>query len=308
MKVPQKLKKPEWIKIRPPSGENYKAISQELKKQNLHTVCEEALCPNLSECWSGGTATLMLLGSVCTRGCRFCAVDSGNPKGVLDLNEPFKSAQTVKTMNLDYVVLTMVNRDDLPDGGAAHVAFTIEKIRELNPEITIETLVSDFQNNDAALKTLCQTHPEVLAHNLETVERLTSKVRDARATYAQSLDVLQKFKKLSPQSLTKSSLMLGLGETDDEIEQALKDLRAHWVDVVTLGQYLQPSPKHLPVESFIPPEKFEFWKSRAEALGFVYTASGPLVRSSYRAGEHYVKGLIQKRSQPLKIELPYASI
>jgi lipoic acid synthetase len=281
--------------VRPPAGENYTRLKGISKSLGLATVCEEAKCPNIGECWAGGTATLMLMGEVCTRGCRFCAVSTGNPNGWLDLEEPDKVAKTIQAAHWEYVVLTSVDRDDLPDGGAAHFAKTVTRIRDLNPDIIIEVLIPDFQGNEEPLKTLVASQPEVIAQNIETVERLTHPVRDRRAGYEQTMTLLKRVKEWSPQTYTKSSIMLGLGETDDEIHQTMTDLRAHGVDILTLGQYLQPTHKHLPVESFITPDAFKEWQRIAEEeYGFLYCASGPLVRSSYRAGEFFIKNLIEK--------------
>lgn len=267
-----------------------------LQERGLHTVCEEARCPNIGECWGGGTATLMLMGEVCTRGCRFCSVQSGNPLGILDSLEPQKAAETVELMNLEYVVLTSVNRDDLADGGAQHFSQTIQTIYERCPEVLLEALIPDFQGDLDALAKVVDAEPDVLAHNLETVERLTPTVRDPRAKYRQSLDVLENMKRLRPQQWTKSSIMLGLGETNSELFQAFSDLRSVGVDFLTLGQYLQPTKKHLQVKEFISPEKFEELKTKALTYGFKYVASGPLVRSSYRAGEFYIQSLVSKKS------------
>lgn len=291
--------KPEWIKIRPPSGPTFNKISGMLRERKLHTVCEEARCPNIAECWGSGTATLMLMGDTCTRGCRFCAVTSGMPKLPPDPMEPSKSAETVKLMNLHYVVLTSVNRDDLPDGGAAHFAKTIQTIHQETPDVLIETLIPDFQGKTESLKTLLDARPDVLAHNVETVRRLTPTVRDQRATYDQSLRVLEEAKEIYPSQYTKTSIMLGLGETDDELKQAFEDLRKIDVDVLTLGQYLQPSPKHLKVEEFVSPEKFEQLEKLALTYGFRYVASGPLVRSSYRAGEFFISNMIRGKNEKL---------
>lgn len=291
--------KPSWIKVRPPGGPIFNRISSLLRERNLHTVCEEARCPNIAECWGGGTATLMLMGDVCTRGCRFCAVLSGSPRGVLDLSEPHKAAETVELMKLDYVVLTSVNRDDLPDGGASHFAKTIEIIHARTPQVLIEALIPDFKGDTYALKKVIQAKPEVLAHNLETVKRLTHKVRDTRATYQQSLYVLEEIKQQKPNQWTKSSMMLGLGETLDDLLQAFKDLKSAGVDFLTLGQYLQPSQKHLKVVEFISPHRFEELREKALEYGFKYVAAGPLVRSSYRAGEFYIASMVKNTNHSL---------
>ncbi len=284
-------RKPDWLKIRPPSGENYLQIKQTLSKYGLHTVCEEAHCPNVYECWGGGTATLMLMGDICTRGCRFCAVTSGHPNGHLDPLEPWKTAQVLQKWGLDYVVLTSVCRDDLPDGGARHFAQTIRAIKIKNPEMLVEVLIPDFSGDIEALKKVVEAKPDVIGHNIETVEGLTPKVRDRRANYRQSLMVLENVKKLDKNIYTKSSIMLGLGETEDEVFQTMRDLRTVGVDILTLGQYLRPSMRHLPVAKYVHPDEFAYYKQKGEELGFLYVASGPLVRSSYRAGEFFIKAL-----------------
>ncbi|MCS7198124.1 MAG: lipoyl synthase [Candidatus Bipolaricaulota bacterium] len=289
--------KPEWLKIRPPAGQNYIEIKETLRKHGLHTVCEEAHCPNVHECWGGGTATIMLMGDVCTRGCRFCAVTSGHPNGYLDPLEPWKVAQVISRWGLDYVVLTSVCRDDLPDGGAEHFAQTIQAIKQKAPTTLVEVLIPDFRGDINALEKVVSARPDVIGHNIETVERLTSKVRDRRATYRQSLTVLENVKKLDPTRYTKSSLMVGLGETDAEILQTMRDLRAVGVDFLTIGQYLRPSPRHIEVIEYVHPEKFARWKEIGEAMGFRYVASGPLVRSSYRAGEFFIKSLLRSRGE-----------
>lgn len=288
--------KPPWLKVRLAGGENYAHLKQILRERDLHTVCEEARCPNLGECWGGGTATFMLMGDTCTRGCRFCAVKTAKRGQPLDPDEPEKVAEAIAAMDLDYVVLTSVDRDDLPDGGADHFARTIEAIRKAHPRILTEVLIPDFQGDRAALERLIAARPDVIAHNLETVQRLSRQVRDAKADYQVSLDVLSYVKEVDPSRYTKSALMLGLSETDAEIEAALDDLRVHQVDILTMGQYLQPTPKHLPVQYFVPPEQFERWQQVCAEKGFLFTACGPLVRSSYRAGELFIKNLLQKES------------
>ncbi len=290
---PLAQRKPDWLKVALPSGENYFRIRKLLKSLNLVTVCQEANCPNIAECWGGGTATLMLMGDVCTRGCRFCNVKTGNPKGWLDPKEPFKVAHAISQMGLDYVVLTSVNRDDLPDEGAGHFAQTIEQLKKLAPQLLVEVLTPDFKGRKDCLKKIMSAKPNVFAHNIETVERLTPRVRDPRANYLQSLKVLEIVKKESPNIYTKSSLMLGLGETSKEVLETLKDLRNVGCDVVTFGQYLQPQKRHLSVKEYITPQKFEEWRQCALKMGFLYSASGPLVRSSYRAGELFIKSLMK---------------
>lgn len=293
----ERIAKPSWLKVRAPAGENYVRIKDMLSSLNLATVCQEAKCPNMGECWGGGTATFMLMGEVCTRGCRFCAVKTGNPRGKIDNEEPEKVGWAIAQMGLEYVVLTSVDRDDLPDQGSGHFARTIRVIKENDPKLIVEVLTPDFRGDRAAIEPLVQAKPDVFAHNLETTERLTKRVRDPRATYRQSLRVLEMVKEIDPTRYTKSSIMMGLGEQKDEVIQALKDLRAVGCDVVTFGQYLQPTKRHLKVDSFVTPEEFQEWQAVAEGMGFLYVASGPLVRSSYRAGEFFMKGMIERRRQ-----------
>jgi lipoic acid synthetase len=291
---PKKLK-PEWLKVKAPGGEEYSRIKDLLRELNLVTVCQEARCPNVGECWSGGTATFMLMGEVCTRGCRFCNVKTGNPRGKIDENEPEKIGEALAKMGLEYVVLTSVDRDDLPDQGANHFARTIEIIKINNKELIVEILAPDFRGERDLVARLVAAKPDVFAHNIETVQRLTPRVRDPRATYQQSLDVLKMIKEMDSSMFTKTSIMLGLGESNDEVQTTLEDLRAVGCDIVTFGQYLQPTPRHLKVESFVTPEEFRQWQVTAEDMGFLYVASGPLVRSSYRAGEFFIKGMARSR-------------
>ncbi len=294
---PTPLRKPEWLKVKAPQGENYARIKNMLGELKLATVCQEARCPNMGECWDGGTATFMLMGDTCTRGCKFCNVKTGNAKKGLppvDPFEPEKVAHSISQMNLNYVVITSVDRDDMPDQGSDHFARTVTTVKKLDPNLIVEILTPDFRGDESLVKHLADSRPDVFAHNIETVERLTPSVRDPRAKYRQSLRVLQAVKEFQPTVYTKSSIMLGLGEKDDEVIQALKDLRAVGCDVVTFGQYLQPTPKHLKVQEFVTPEKFQWWQKTAEDMGFLYVASGPLVRSSYRAGEFFMKGIIEK--------------
>jgi len=286
--------KPEWLKIRPPGGGAYADLKRQLRERGLHTVCEEARCPNVEECWGGGTATLMLLGDTCTRGCQFCAVKTARRPPPPDADEPRKAAESVRLMQLDYVVLTSVDRDDLPDGGAAHFADCVRAVHAASPRTLVEVLVPDFQGDPVALATLLAGRPDVVAQNLETVERLTHPVRDPRAGYRQTLELLARVKRLAPGTLTKSSLMLGLGERDDELRAALADLRAAGVDFLTLGQYLRPTPRHLPVQRYATPAEFARWAAEGEALGFRHVASGPLVRSSYRAGEFALRAVFEQ--------------
>mgnify|MGYP000389057724 FL=1 len=276
-------KKPSWLKIKAEFNPNFYKIKNEVSEKKLNTVCEEAHCPNISECWSAGTATFMLMGSVCTRACKFCSVDTGNPKGWLDMDEPINTAKAVQSMKLKYVVLTSVNRDDLPDGGAQHFADTVELIKKLNPGTAVEALTPDFKGLFSSIETLVNCGLEVFAQNIETVERLTHPVRDIRAGYQQTLDVLAESKKINSKVLTKTSLILGLGETDEEIEQTMDDLLENQVDILTLGQYLRPTLNHLPIERWVTPEDFERYREIGLSKGFLEVVSGPMVRSSYRA-------------------------
>ena len=290
-----RLQKPEWIKVKLPTGENYVRIKGLLREANLHTVCEEANCPNIAECWGGGTATFMLMGDTCTRGCRFCNVKVGNPQQVLDGDEPSKIAKAVKMLGLTYIVLTSVARDDLPDGGAEHIAKTVEAINRADPSILVETLIPDFRGDVSALKRVVESGVAVLAHNIETVRRLTPSVRDRRADYEQSMKVLRNVKSLKADLITKSSIMLGLGETESEVIQTMADLRSVGVDALTIGQYLQPSRGHIPVTEYVNPQTFEKFRRSGEEMGFLYVASGPLVRSSYKAGEYYLENIIRSK-------------
>ncbi len=276
-------RKPGWLRARAPAGSGFQAVKGIVKEHRLATVCEEAKCPNIGECWNAGTATIMLMGAVCTRACRFCSVDTGNPHGWLDPDEPENSARTVELMKLRYVVLTSVDRDDLTDGGAAHYAACIRAIKRRNPSTAVEALTPDFQGMREAVETVVDSGLEVFAQNIETVRRLTHPVRDPRAGYERTLEVLRHAKHHRPEILTKSSLMLGLGERDEEIEATLRDLRAAGVDIVTLGQYLRPTANHLPVQRFVTPAEFDAYRQYALGLGFLECVSGPLVRSSYRA-------------------------
>ena len=286
-------KKPPWLKVPFPGGERYSWIKKRAANLNLSTVCEEANCPNIGECWNGGTATFMLMGDTCTRGCRFCSVKSAKNPGALDAEEPKKLAETVNNLALKYVVLTTVDRDDLPDQGASHIARCIRSTQRACPEMLIEMLMPDFQGKTELVQQVINARPAVLAHNLETVRSLTGKVRDSRASYDQSLDVLRYLKQQCPDGYTKSSLMLGVGESRTETLQAMKDLRDVGVDFLTIGQYLQPSKKHLKVEKFMHPDEFDELALQGDKMGFEYVASGPLVRSSYKAAEFYIERKIR---------------
>ncbi len=288
-------RKPAWLKSRPPSGERFTEIKQTLRDRNLHTVCEEANCPNLGDCWSGrngpGTATFMLMGERCSRGCNFCDVKTGG-MDPLDPEEPKNVAEAVAEIGLEYVVLTSVDRDDLEDGGAGHFAATIREIKRRDPSILVETLIPDFQGDPDAVDEIIDAEPDVIAHNVETVERLQWPVRDRRAGYEQSLSVLERVVEESD-IYTKTSLMLGVGEYDHEVYQTLSDLREIGVDIVTFGQYLQPSRSHLEVFEYVHPDTFDVWKAVSEEeFGFLYCASGPMVRSSFKAGEFFVEALL----------------
>ena len=276
-------RKPSWLRVKLPAGAKYEAVRDIVHSHRLHTVCSESKCPNIAECWGRGTATLMLMGSVCTRACKFCSVSTGNPHGWLDPLEPLQVADAVALMGLKYVVLTSVDRDDLPDGGAAHYAACVRAIHERSPQTAVEALTPDFAGNHEAVAAVLDAGLVTYAQNIETVERLTHQVRDPRAGYAQTLGVLAFAKQHTPATLTKTSMMLGLGETDSEIQRTLDDIRAANVDVVTLGQYMRPSPHHLPVQRFVTPEEFHHYRELALAKGFMEAVAGPLVRSSYRA-------------------------
>ena len=287
-KIPAE-KKPDWIRVRASFDPKYGVVKKQVESKKLNTVCEEAMCPNISECWSSGTATFMLMGSVCTRACKFCSVDTGNPNGWLDKDEPEKTAAAVSIMDLKYVVLTSVNRDDLPDGGAQHYANTVKAIKERNPSTAVEALTPDFKGLRNSVEILVNSGIEVFAQNLETVERLTHPVRDPRAGYQQTLDVLKKAKELNKNVLTKTSLILGLGEQTDEIEKTMDDLLDHKVDILTLGQYLRPTLNHLPVHKWVTPEEFNMYRKIGIQKGFLEVVSGPMVRSSYRAERALLK-------------------
>ena len=284
-------RKPKWLRIKSQNSSKFRELKEIVSHKKLHTVCEEAMCPNIQECWSHGTATFMLLGSVCTRACKFCAVDTGNPKGQIDAKEPEKVANSIAQMNLKYAVLTSVNRDDLEDGGAMHFAQTVVSIKKKAPGVIIEALVPDFLGKRESIETLLDSNVEVFAQNLETVKRLTHQVRDHRAGYEQTLEVLAYAKKYSPKIISKTSLMLGLGESEDELLEAFNHIRSAGVDVLTLGQYMRPTINHLPVEKWYSPEEFLYMKNLALDIGFKEVASGPLVRSSYRADKiaHLIK-------------------
>jgi lipoyl synthase len=286
-------KKPIWLRVSPPGGEIYTKVKASLRSRELHTVCEEARCPNLSECWGSGTATIMIMGDICTRRCRFCAVNGGKPVS-LDGNEPVRVAEAIREWGLKYVVITSVCRDDLKDGGASHMASTIKGIKSRCPMTTVEVLIPDFKGDIESLRMIIESGPKVLSHNIETIRRLTARVRDRRALYEQSLSLLKICKQITCEIYTKSSIMLGLGESEDETIETMRHLRLAGVDILTIGQYLQPSPRHLPVCKYIQPEEFEKLRGIAETMGFIYVASGPLVRSSYRAGDFFAQKTVPR--------------
>ena len=291
----QVLRKPDWLKIKIPSGEDYLRVKKTLRTYNLNTVCEESSCPNVSKCWESGTATIMIMGNMCTRVCRFCDVSSGRPSP-LDPDEPKRVAEAIKQWNLRYIVITSVCRDDLEDGGAAHFAKTIKSVKLACPNTIVEPLIPDFNYDSDSIKKIIESEPEVVSHNIETVRRLSSKVRDSRATYDQSLSVLKKIKEINPKIYTKSSFMVGHGETKEEVIQTACDLKSANVDVITAGQYLQPSLNHLPVVEYIHPEKFASYQKIFEEMGFLHVVVGPFVRSSFQAADFIEKIKSVKRS------------
>lgn len=302
----KRLRLPPWLKTEIPFGKNFSRLKNDLRGLKLSTVCEEARCPNIGECWGGesgtATATIMLMGDTCTRGCRFCSVKTSRAPPPLDPEEPRNTAQAVVQWGLDYVVLTSVDRDDLKDGGSAHIAETIRELKERKPSLLVECLSPDFQGNEEGVITVCTSGLDVFAHNIETVERLTPAVRDPRAKYRQTLQVLKLAKIAEPGLVTKTSIMLGLGETEEEVLTTMQDLREVGVDCLTLGQYMQPTKRHLKVKEYVTPTQFAHWEKVGKELGFLYTASGPLVRSSYKAGEFFIKNIIDGRKEAKKAE------
>jgi lipoic acid synthetase len=291
---PNPTKKPDWLRVRLPGGEEHARLKERFRELDLHTVCEEARCPNIGECWKEGTATIMILGGTCTRGCRFCAVDTGDPRGWTDPREPENTARALSQMDLAYVVITMVDRDDIFDGGAAHVAETVRRAKVLSPKLLIETLVGDFAGvmNDV-VTVVRDGAPDVFAHNVEVVPRLQRSMRDARCSWERSIEVLRAAK-AAGSAVTKSSLMVGCGEDEAEMIDAMRQLRAADVDVLTVGQYLRPSPKHAPLLRYVDPAEFERYRVAGLEMGFKYVASGPLVRSSYRAAEAFLTGILRR--------------
>lgn len=293
---------PKWLKVPIPKGSNYHKLKKDVADLKLSTVCEEARCPNIGECWGGddkskATATIMLLGDTCTRGCRFCSVKTNRTPSKPDPKEPENTAEAVSRWGLGYVVLTTVDRDDLVDGGSNHLAETVRKIKQKAPKILVETLSGDFRGDLGMVDIMARSGLDVYAHNMETVEALTPHVRDRRATYRQSLSVLKRAKETVPTLITKTSIMLGLGESEEQIVQTLKDLREIGCDVITFGQYMRPTKRHMKVVEYVTPEKFDYWKQKALELGFLYCASGPLVRSSYKAGEAFIENVLRNRER-----------
>lgn len=287
-------KHPDWLKVRPPGGDTYQEIKERMRGLNLHTVCEEAQCPNISECWSGGTATFMVLGDTCTRGCRFCAVDTWQSGEPVDPFEPHHVAKAVEEMELEYAVITSVDRDDLEDQGAGHFARTIEAVKDRCPDTFVEVLVPDFQGRPDLVDVVVDAQPDVIAQNIETVRRLTHEVRDPRAGYDQTLDVLRYVKEADPTRYTKSSIIVGFGESEEEVLETMRDLRDAGVDVLTLGQYLRPGEGHVEVSEYVHPDTFEMYREAGMDMGFLYVASGPFVRSSYKAAEQFLEGILRE--------------
>lgn len=297
----KRLRLPNWLKTEIPIGKNFSKLKENLRGLKLHTVCEEARCPNIGECWGGSgpdataTATIMLMGDTCTRGCRFCSVKTSKNPPPLDPNEPVNTAEAIVAWGLDYVVLTSVDRDDLSDQGSNHFAETVIELKKRKPNLLVECLTPDFRGDKKCIERVAESGLDVFAHNIETVEELQWLVRDPRAKYNQSLEVLRYAKEVRPEIVTKSSIMLGLGETDAQVRKTMEDLRKNDVDCLTLGQYMQPTKRHLKVNEYVTPEKFAQWEKVGKEIGFAYTASGPLVRSSYKAGEFFIKNIIKQK-------------
>lgn len=295
---------PEWLTIKPASAEKYADVKRAVNELGLHTVCVEAHCPNIIECWGSGTATFMVLGDKCTRGCRFCAVQKSAMGIKVDEREPAKLAAVIKEWGLDYVVITSVCRDDLQDQGSGHFASCVTEIKKVCPGTVVEVLIPDFRNESECLQKIIGARPDVVGHNIETVERLNPLVRDRRASYAQSLAVLKKIKELDATRYTKSAIMLGLGESEEEVIPVMSDLRGVGVDFLAVGQYLRPSLHHAEVKEYVTPEKFDFYRRKGLEMGFAYVAAGPFVRSSYKAGEYFIKAVINKNKE-VRSEVPY---
>ncbi len=292
-----KEKKPDWLKVRLPSSPGFFQLKKETGHLGLATVCKEAKCPNIAECWEQKTLTIMIMGDTCTRFCKFCNVKTGNPKRVLDPEEPYKTAHLLSQLDLKYVVVTSVDRDDLEDSGAEHFAKTILAIKQECPNTLLETLIGDLKGELDPLKVIVKAKPTVISHNLETVKRLTGEIRDRRASYDRSLELLGRIKTLDPTIYTKSSLMVGMGETEEEVLETMSELRAKDVDFITIGQYLRPTEKHYPVKEYIHPDQFKKYEEQAREAGFKVVAASPLVRSSYKAGEYFIAQHIKKNMQ-----------
>jgi lipoic acid synthetase len=297
--VQPRERKPDWLKVRFPAGDRYQRLKSLMREHNLHTVCEEARCPNIGECWNSGTATFMIMGDVCTRSCGFCAVKTGRPE-TLDLSEPARVAEAVRTLGLDYVVITSVNRDELPSGGAELFAGCIRAIRRDDPRVRVEVLIPDFKGDEHALATVVRARPFVLNHNIETAPRLYSVVRP-QAIYERSLELIQRAKTMAPDMLTKSGFMVGLGETKDELLAVMRDLRAHACDIVTIGQYLRPSMQHLPVARYYEPVEYDEFVAYGREIGLMHVEAGPLVRSSYHAEKQVQRGVRSDAMIPLQV-------
>lgn len=297
-----RLRLPPWLKTKLPAGNEYATIKRSLRSGNLATVCEEAKCPNMSECWGGkegtATATIMIMGDTCTRGCRFCSVKTAKRPPLPDPNEPENTALTIASWKLDYIVITSVDRDDMPDGGAKHFADTVRAVKRETPHMLIECLTPDFAGDHACVREVAKSGLDVYAHNIETVQSLQWFVRDPRANYKQSMGVLESVKSFVPSLVTKSSIMVGFGESSEEVVQTMKDLRTVGVDCLTIGQYMQPTRRHAKVKEYVHPDRFKEWEEIGNELGFAYTASGPLVRSSYKAGEFFLANLVRDRKAP----------
>ncbi len=287
---------PDWLSIKPASTAKYNSIKEQINSSGLHTVCSEAHCPNASECWSGGTATFMILGDLCTRGCRFCAVHKNARGSIVDKDEPEKLAKIVKEWGLSYVVITSVCRDDLDDEGSSHFAECVKAIKSINKNTLVEVLIPDFSGKSEYLQKILDSKPDVLGHNVETVKRLSAIIRDKRASYPKSLEVLSKSKILDKNIRTKSAMMLGIGETEEEVMESMRDLRNANVDFLAIGQYLRPSKSHIEVLEYVTPEKFSRLQKYGQRIGFKYVAAGPLVRSSYRAGEFFIGSIIKNKA------------
>ncbi|MDP7260609.1 MAG: lipoyl synthase [archaeon] len=292
----EQAKKPDWFKIKLPTSRRFSKTQAIVKNSGVSTVCEEASCPNISECWTQGTATFMIMGDTCTRACRFCDIKTGIPKKPPDSEEPEKLAEAIENFGVEYVVITSVNRDELPDGGSEHFAKCIRAIQKQCPDTLIEVLTPDFFSNEKQIKNVVKAKPDVYAHNIEVVKELQSKIRDPRASYEKSLETLRAVKRIDSKMPTKSSIMVGVGESQEEVLTAMKDLRKANVNFLTIGQYLRPTERHYPVKEFVHPDIFKKYEEKGLRMGFEYVASGPLVRSSYKAGEYYIKNIVNGRN------------